>query len=338
MTTVPVRLATRNYAYVQPLATGDVRPNGIDLDLIRTWDALPRVAARTPDLSGGEASFGRYLLGLGAGDRSVIGLPIFLMRGFRHRCFFVHRDSPLRDIRELRGKRVGIHEWPATGNTWARALLREQGVPIPSIQWLMGQVSQGYAPVPKDTLPAGVARAPDDRFLVDMLAGGEIDALVCPWPPAGFYTRGGPVRRLYPDFAQLEQEYFRRTGIYPGHHIVVLRRDLVEAHPEVVPEVYRAFDEARRLTEANFRAIAEILPWLLDELERDTSLLGDDLHPYGVEANRHMIEAFCDEQFAQGLTNQRLDPVRAFAEFERLTTRRVGVSDQAPVADRLRTD
>ena len=319
MTNVHVSLATRNYAYVQPLATGDVAPNGIDLELIRTWDALPRVAANSPDLSGGEASFGRYLLGIAAGDRSVIGLPIFLMRGFRHRCFFVQRDSPLRDLRELRGKRVGINEWPASGNTWARALLREQGVPIPSIQWLVGQVSEGYKPVPKDSLPAGVDRAPDGRLLVDMLASGEIDGLVCPWPPAGFYTPGGPLRRLYPDFARVEQDYFRRTRIYPGHHIVVLRRDLVEAHPEVVTALYNAFDEARRLTEINFRAIAEILPWLLDELERDTSLLGDDLHPYGLDANRHMIEAFCDEQSAQGLTPQRLDPVRAFAEFEELT-------------------
>jgi 4,5-dihydroxyphthalate decarboxylase len=318
MTNVPVTLVTRNYAYVQPLATGDIRPAGINLQLIRTWDALPRVAANTPDISGGEASFGRYLLGLAAGDRSVVGLPIFLMRGFRHRCFFVHRDSPLSDIAELRGKRVGINEWPATGNTWARALLRERGVPIQSVQWLVGQVSDGYKPVPDDSLPAGVERAPAGRLLVDMLATGEIDALVCPWPPAGFDVPESPVRRLYPEFRRVERAYFERAGIYPGHHIVVLRRDLVEAHPQIVSALYTAFDEARQATEANFRAIAEILPWLLDELERDTRLFGDDLHPYGLDANRRMIEAFCEEQFAQGLTSHRLDPACAFAEFEQL--------------------
>jgi 4,5-dihydroxyphthalate decarboxylase len=318
MSNVPLTLATRNYAYVQPLATGDVRPSGVDLNLIRTWDALQRVSAKNSELSGGEASFGRYMLGLAAGDRSVVGLPIFLMRGFRHRCFFVARESQLHEIADLRGKRVGINEWPASGNTWARALLHDQGVPIQSVHWLVGQVSEGYKPVPKDPLPAGVERAPDDRLLVEMLTAGEIDALVCPWPPAGFYTPGSQVRRLYPDFADVERDYFRRTGVYPGHHIVVLRRELVDAHPEVVGALYTAFEEARRLTEANFRSIAEILPWLLDELERDTSLLGEDLHPYGVEPNRRMIEAFCDEQHAQGLTSQRLDPVRAFAEFEEL--------------------
>jgi 4,5-dihydroxyphthalate decarboxylase len=318
MTNLPITLVTRNYAYVQPLANGDVRPQNVDLNLVRTWDALPRVAANSPDVHGGEASFGRYLLGLAAGDRSLVGLPVFLMRGFRQRCFFVRADSPLKAITDLPGKRVGINEWPATGNTWARALLRDQGVDIWSVRWLVGQVSDGYKPVPGDALPPGVERE-SKRMLVDMLAEGDIDALVCPWPPAGFYDAHSQVRRLYPEFACEEQAYYQRTKIYPGHHVVVLRRDLVEAHPEVVAPLYTAFDEARKVTEAGFRAIAEILPWLLSELEQDTRLMGQDLHPYGVEPNRHMIDAFCEEQFAQGLLKTRLDPACAFAEFEQLT-------------------
>jgi 4,5-dihydroxyphthalate decarboxylase len=322
MRQVPVTLITRNYAYVQPLANGDVRADGIDLQLIRTWDALPRVAASSPEVHGGEASFGRYLLGLARGDRSLVGLPIFIMRGFRQRCFFVRRDSSLHELADLAGKRVGINEWPATGNTWARGLLREQGVDIRSIDWLVGQVSAGYKPVPNDPLPAGVRRE-THRLLVDMLVDGAIDALVCPWPPAGFYAPDSPLRRLYPDFVRVEQAYFRRSGIYPGHHLIVLRRDLVEAHPEVVARVYHAFDEARKATESGFRAIAEILPWLLAEIEQDTRLLGEDLHPYGVEPNRRMIAAFCDEQVAQGLTPERLDPAGVFADFEALTASRV---------------
>jgi hypothetical protein len=99
----------------------------------------------------------------------------------------------------------------------------------------------------------------------------------------------------------------------------VLRRDLVDSHPEVVSSVYAAFDEARKLTEATFRAIAEILPWLLDEIERDTRLMGPELHPYGVEPNRHMVRAFCEEQAAQKLTAHPLDPACVFADFEALT-------------------
>jgi 4,5-dihydroxyphthalate decarboxylase len=317
MTDLPVTLITRNYAYVQPLASGDVRVEGVDLSLIRTWDALPRVAAGGPDVHGGEASFGRYLLGLANGDRSLVGLPIFLMRGFRQRCFFVRNDSPLTELAELGGKRIGINEWPATGNTWARGLLRDQGVDIRCIDWIVGQVSEGYKPVPNDALPPFVRRE-ETRRLVDMLVAGDLDALVCPWPPSGFYEADSPFRRLYPDFARVEREYFTRTGIYPGHHIIVLKRDLVDAHPEIVRNVYTAFDASRKATEASFRAIAEILPWLLDEIERDTRLMGNDLHPYGVQANRRMIGAFCEEQCAQQLTTHMIDPRCVFADFEAL--------------------
>jgi 4,5-dihydroxyphthalate decarboxylase len=240
------------------------------------------------------------------------------MRGFRQRCFFVRADSDLRELSELRGKRVGINEWPATGNTWARALLRDQGVDTFEIDWLVGQVSAGYKPVPNDPLPPGVRRDAD-HLLVDLLRDGAIDALVCPWPPDGFYDASSGLRRLYPDFASVERAYYRRTSIYPGHHIIVLRRDLVEAHPESVGAVYDAFDEARKVTEASFRSIAEILPWLLEEIERDTHLIGDDLHPYGIGPNARMIAAFCEEQAAQKLTSNRLDPESVFAEFEALT-------------------
>jgi 4,5-dihydroxyphthalate decarboxylase len=318
MRAIPVSLATRNYDYIQPLAMGDVPTDGLELRLTRSFDALQRVMAETGELDGGEVSLSRYLQRQAKGDRSVVGLPIFLMRGFRQRTFLVRRDSPFRDVTELVGKRAGINEWPATGNTWARAVLRERGVDIWSLRWLMGQVSAGYKPVPDDALPVGVERAPSDSLLVEQLIAGEIDALVCPWPPPPFYERDSPIRRLYEDFAPVERAYFRRTGVYPAHHCVALKRPLVEAHPALVGRVYRAFDEARRQTMQNHRELAETLPWLLAELEEDTALIGQDFQPYGTRENAHMIAAFCDELYAQGLTSERIDPASAFADFERL--------------------
>src|SRR5919202_2289860 len=161
-----LRLITRNYDYVQPLAMGDVPSDGLAIELTRGFDALVRLPE--PVFDGGEMSLSRYLQAFADGDRSLVGLPIFPMRGFRHRCFFVRRDSPYADLPDLAGKRVGINEWPATGNTWARALLREQGVDLRSVRWLVGQVSAGYKPVPDDALPRGVERAPAHQLLVDL--------------------------------------------------------------------------------------------------------------------------------------------------------------------------
>lgn len=315
MANLAVTLATRNYDSVQPIAMGDVHVDGLDLTVQRSFDALTRLS--DPSLQGGETSFSRYLQALARGDNSLVGLPVWPMRGFRQRTFFVRDDSSMTDVAELAGRRVGINEWPATGNTWARAVLRERGVDIWSIQWLVGQVSVGYKPVPPDKLPKGVERAPDDRLLIDMLVGGEIDAVCCPWPPAGFYDPGARFRRLYVDFKSAERDYYRRTGVYPGHHIVVLKRGFVDRHPEAVGKVYRAFDESRRQSLATHRALAETLPWLLAELEEDATLMGPEIQPYGVAENHHMVAAFCDELYAQGLAAEPIDPSLPFAEFER---------------------
>ncbi|MCA1644293.1 MAG: hypothetical protein LC797_02105 [Chloroflexi bacterium] len=218
-------------------------------------------------------------------------MPIFLMRGFRQRCFFVRTDSPLRAVSDLRNKRVGINEWPATGNTWARALLRDQGVDIWSVRWLVGQVSEGHKPPPNDPLPSGVERE-SKRMLVEMLAVGDIDALVCPWPPTGFDDAHSQVRRLYPEFVREEQAITSAPEFTLDTTSSFSGVTWCDAHPEIVGALYRAFDEARRFTESSFRATAEIVPWLLSELEQDTRLMGQDLHPYGVAPNRHMIEAF----------------------------------------------
>lgn len=311
-----INLAVRNYDSVQPISLGDVRSDAVDVRLRRGFDALIRTD--DPEMDGGERSFSRYLQALAQGDRSVVGLPVFPMRGFRQRCFFVHKESALRDVADLAGLRVGINEWPATGNTWARAVLRERGLDIWSIRWLVGQVSVGYKVPPDEPLPTGVGRQSSDRLLVDMLAAGEIDALCCPWPPPEFYEPNSPIRRLYPDFRRVEQEYFSRTGIFPVHHIIVVKRAWVDRYPERVGAVYRLFEESRSYSLQTHRSLAETLPWLLAELEEDTRLMGADIQPSGLQENRVAVAVLCEELYAQGLVPRRLDPLSAFAEFESL--------------------
>jgi 4,5-dihydroxyphthalate decarboxylase len=318
MSRLPLTLAARDYDYLSPLAMGDVEIEGVDLTLIRAFDALPRVV-KEPEIDGGETSFSRYVQGMVRGDRSFIGLPVFLMRAFRHRCFFVRRDSDLADVTDLAGKRVGTNEWPASGNTWTRAVLRERGVPIERVRWLVGQVSPGYKPVPPDALPAGVQPAPAGSTLVDLLLEGQIDALMCPWPPEGFYDQGSRIRRLYEDYRTAEREYYRRTRVHPAHHVTVLKRELVERNPWVVRAVFNGLDQSRRRSEQNRWELSETTPWLLAELEETAALMGKEFQPDGLsDENRHMIAAFCEEQYAQRLIPEPIDPKSVFAEYEKL--------------------
>ncbi len=313
-----VTIATRDYDYVAPLAFGDVTVDGVDLRVLREFDALRRFAGDLA-IDGGEASFSQYLRRVASGDRSLVGLPVFIMREFRHRCFFVRRDSDMTGVAHLRGKRVGTDAWGASGNTWSRAILRGEGVPLDGIGWFVGPVNPGEAPADAGSLPPGVAATPGGRPLGEMLLAGDLDALMCPWPPRGFGDPGSGLRRLYSDYQSVEREYYRRTRIYPGHHVIVLRRAFVERHPGAVAPIFRAFVRAREVSEHNHRVLHETSPWLLADLEEQSALMGPAFRPYGYRENRAMVAAFCDEQFAQGLIREPLPPDTLFSDFERLS-------------------
>ena len=318
VTNVPLTLAIRDYDYIAPLATGDVAIEGVDLTLIRSFDALVRVA-NDPAVNGGEASFSRYVQRLAGGDRSLVGLPAFVMREFRHRCFFVRRDSGLADVVDLAGKRVGTDQWPASGNTWSRALLRERGVAIENISWLVGPVNPTSQPPPAtDVYPDKVQPALPGRPLREILLDGEIDALMCPWPPDGFYELDSQIARMYPDYRAAERDYYRRTGIFPAHHLVVLKRELVERQPQLVRAVYDALVEARERSERTHQVLAETSPWLLADLEEQAVLMGPDFRPYGLRENYQMVAAFCDEQYAQRLIQGPITPEEVFGDFMRM--------------------
>lgn len=316
MPMLPITLATRDYDFVAPLATGDVAADGLDLTLIRAFDALQRVAG-DPAVQGGEASFSRYVQRFAAGDRSLVGLPLFVMREFRHRAFYVRRDSPLRTIGDLAGRQVAMDGWPNSGNTWSRALMREEGVPLDRVRWLVGRVHARDAAPPADALPRGVVLSP--RPLRDLLRDGELDVLIWAWAPEGLYEPDGPFRRLFEDYRAAEQAHYRRTRLFPAHHLVVLKRDVVDRHPEVVRAVYTAFEAARARAADNRWKLHESSPWLLDDLETQARLMGPSFEPYGLgEENRRMVARFCEEQHAQGLIPRPLDADSVFAEFRAL--------------------
>ena len=323
MAPLPLTLATRDYDYVQPLALRDVVPDGIELTVIRAFDALERFLME-PDIDAGEISFSQYLRRVAAGDHSFVGLPAFVMREFRHRCLFVRRGSGLSNVTQLAGRRVGVDAWAATGNVWTRAILREAGVSLDGVRWIVGAVNLEDRPVSSEGLPSHVGVAPRGRALGEMVAAGDLDAMMAPWPPTGFGAPDSPLARLYIDYRAAEREYYRRTRIFPGHHIVVVRRALVDKHPWIVQSVYDTLVRARARSDANHRVLHESSPWILADLEEQSALMGGGFQPYGYRdpENRAMVAAFCSEQFAQGLIPKPLDPDVLFADFLHLTPSR----------------
>ena len=312
---VPIRLMTKDYDHVAPLACGDVVPAGIDLSFERdTPNALDRTLSDS-SFDAGELSLSRHMSRLARGDMSFLGIPVFPSRAFRQRCFFVRSDSGLHSFEQLAGKRIGCNEWPATGNTWSRAILRHHGVRIEEISWRVGTIDGAPSNRPQGELPPHV-EAVTDKTLLSMLLAGELDALMCPNPPKGFYAAGSPVVRLIRDYRQAEREYYRQTGIYPAFHIIGVRRPVYERHPWVLRSLFQAFDQGKARWQASRKQLADTTPCMLAEIEDTVALFGEDWSPYGIEPNRKVVQGLCEEQFAQRLNAQRLDAAIAFAEFE----------------------
>jgi len=309
-----ITLLMRDHDYLAPLYGGDVVPDGIRLTIDR---ATPMAQAYTDaSIPAAELSFSRYLIGLSRGDRTFVGIPFFPIRAFRHRCFFVRRDSGLTDLKQLQGKRIGTNGWQDSGNTWTRALLREQGVRLDQIQWMVGPVDDQGPVNPQGEFPPHVRPAPSGRVLRDMLLSGDLDALVCPLPPKGFYAHDSKIVRLIPNYRQAEQAYYGRTGIFPPHHIVGVRRDVFERTPQVAAALYHALDRSRLVWQQRRLYYAELTPWVLAEIEETAALMGEDWKPSGVRANRKGIGGLCEEELAQGLITRPIDPEVVFAEFE----------------------
>jgi 4,5-dihydroxyphthalate decarboxylase len=323
MTKLQVTLVIKDYDHLAPLACGDVVAADLDLTLDRdTPGAIDRVMT-DESIQVGELSFSKHLIRLSRGDRSWVGIPIFPTRAFRQRCFFVRADSGLRDLTDLAGKRIGTNGWPDTGNTWSRALLRDKGVRLDEIRWWVGPVDGPPSGHPGGELPPFV-QAATDRSLRQMLLDGELDALMCPHPPNGFYAPRSPFARLIPDYRRVEQDYYQRTRIYPTHHIVGIRRQLFESEPGLARSLFTALDASQQRWQAGRRELTETSPWLLADIEDATALMGADWCPNGIEANRHVIQALCEEESAQGLVSNPIEADSVFAEF-------AGVAHHAPL-------
>jgi 4,5-dihydroxyphthalate decarboxylase len=310
-----IHLGLRDWDHLVPLVSGQVTAPGFTLR-VDTRDNTPDVLA-DPNLDGGETSFSRYVQARAAGDDRLVGIPAFVMRGFRHRCVLVRSDSPLTRLSELDGKRIGLTGWPDSGNTWTRALLRAEGVGIGSVDWRVGPLvvgESGKDRLGSRPLPPNVSVLDESRSLEGELAEGRLDAVLTPFMPSELFTRDSRFRHLLADHANAERAYWKRHGFVPGIHLVTLRREVAEAHPELPGALLAALEQSKRRWVQRRRVLADTTPWLLRELTESALLFGDDWMPYGVEDNTAMIRAFCEELRAQDVCREPIDPAALFPE------------------------
>jgi 4,5-dihydroxyphthalate decarboxylase len=263
---------------------------------------------RHAEFDAAEMSMSSYILRRSRGDEAVTAIPVFTSREFRHSCLWVRADAGIESPTDLRGKRMGVPEYQLTAPVWVRGFLSDDyGVRPADLRWYCGGLYQpGRVEKLRVNLPGLDLQAiSPDQTLSQMLLDGELDAIMGPRPPHGF--PGPRIRRLFPDFRAVEADYFKRTGVFPIMHTVVIRRDVLEREPWVARSLYDAFSESKRRAMAELTdpvVLATTLPWQIAELEATQALMGEDYWPYGLEPNRKAIETLVRYSCEQGLAER----------------------------------
>jgi 4,5-dihydroxyphthalate decarboxylase len=306
------------------LQNGSVSAEGINLNFVMMHAGeFQRRQARNAEFDASEFSLSTHTILLSQGDHRLIGIPVFPSRRFRHSDIYISTRSGIREPKDLIGKRVGAMEYQQTAGVWLRGILEDEyGVAAEQIEWYFGGYHEpkNYTERVPVSLPPNVRTVTisNQQSLDQMLDRGEIDALIGATPPPSFRKRSPNVARLFPDFKDVELAYFKRTGIFPIMHMVVLKRDIYEKNPWVAASLYKAFVRAKiqGMRHMEFQYGGGLfcsLPWLWSHLEETREQMGSDPFVYGLEENRAVLEAFLKYSYRQGMITKPLTVNELFA-------------------------
>ena len=315
MPDLKLTMACGPYDRTQGLRDGTIRAEGIEINYVAMqpaeifWRML-----QYQEFEISEMSMSNYITCVDRGDAPFIAIPAFPSRVFRHGFIFVNADSGINEPKDLIGKRCGVPEYSQTAAVLGRAILQHEfGIMPNQLEWVQSRIDRLRKPLPPDIR---LTQAPTGRELSDMLERGEIDALITGNNPESFRRSSPKVKRLFPQYREMERDYYKRTGIYPIMHTVVIRRDVYDRHPWVALSMYRALCAAK---ERCYRLLMETgspkatFAWLQAMIEEEQALFGKDWYPYGVETNRKSIDALLQFNHEQGLTDRRLTVEELFA-------------------------
>jgi 4,5-dihydroxyphthalate decarboxylase len=320
MANLKLTIACWNYDRTRPLIDGRVKPDGIDLDIqiLRPRQSFQRMLD-DQEFQASELSLASYTTLKARGQCPFVAVPVALSKIFRHSCIYVRKGAGIEKPEDLRGKRVGTSQYSSTGLCFMRGFLQhDYGIKSEDMHWFMGGLNTF---VEQPLIPLNLPQAIKLDFLSGhqtlekMFAAGELDALLSLYIPKMFLDGSPQMTRLWPNFKQVEQDYYRRTRIFPIMHAVVVREDVHREHPWVAKSLYKAFCEAKAIaTEGLYDtdALHLALPFLIDHVEETWRVFGKNFWPYGVEANRPTWEAIGRFVHEQGLAPRVVTPEELF--------------------------
>jgi 4,5-dihydroxyphthalate decarboxylase len=320
MARIEVTFACSDNDRTRAIVDGRVTMEGCDVTclVLEPAEMFGR-ACRYAEFDITELSFSSYMRMVAMGDSPYVGVPVFLSRAFRHSSFYIRTDRGIRAPADLAGKTVGVPEYQMTAALWLRGMLQDDyGVKPTDIRWRTGGQEQ---PGREERMPVsieGLDLEPiaEGKTLSAMLAAGEIDAMLSARTPSVYLKRAPNVDRLFPNYKDVEQAYFKKTGYFPIMHVVAVRRSLAQKYPWLPASVYKALLESKAIGLEKLTNLAQLcvaLPWMEAAAAETKTLMGADYWRYGVKECRHEIDVMTRYAYEQGLTGRKLTAEELFA-------------------------
>lgn len=308
-------LACGEYEIVRALMDGSVKPDGIELTVltemtsdIRHWRMI-----RGREFDVAELSMSNYLAAKFRGQ-AFSAIPVFLHRRFRHGFTFINMDKGIHKPTDLIGRKVGLRNFSATSNLWIRGILEHEfQVPHKKILWYKQDEEEVELNLPKEI---SVQKIPPGKSVERMVAEGELDALIHPELIQPILDRDPRVGRLFPNYKELEIDYYKRTAIFPIMHTTAIKQEIVERYPWVQTSLFQAFEKAKEIAYKRMENPRRVpLAWFRHALEEQEELLGRDPWAYGLgEANRKNLDTLMQYSYEQGFIGGKLALEDLFAE------------------------
>ena len=259
--------------------------------------------ARKTEFDVCEENVGAYFI---ARDQKhpITAIPVFLHRRFRHGFVFINAAAGIKSAKDLIGKQIGGTNFMPAGNIWMRGILEERyGLPHRTITWITDRSEDIAFDAPSDLR---IEMQKSAKSLNDMLADGDIPAMISPTIPRPFVLGDKRVARLFPDYKQVEIDYYRETGIFPIMHVTTIRQEIVDKYPWVTTNLVKAFEASKQLAYQRVKNPRMVpLAWVRTAVEEQQDILGPDPWQYGLtDANRKNLETIQRYVHQQGMVSK----------------------------------
>jgi 4,5-dihydroxyphthalate decarboxylase len=301
-----LKSVTRTQGNNAALKDGTVRPRTFEFDFV---EVDPLIAAFRRMVRGAEfdiceMAITTYICARAYG-KPMTAVPIFPVRAFHHGAILVNSKAGIASPKDLEGKRVGVNRgYTVTTGVWARGILqKEYGVDLSRITWVLS----GDEHVAEYRPPANVVPIEPGKKMEDMLASGELPAAI------GADVKSPDVKPLIPNALDAGLASLRRDGRYPINHTVVIKNELLAAHPELAADVFDAFARSKRAYLERLKAGAIAKPTEVDEVYRRVMEITGDPLPYGIAPNRKVLEELIGHAAQQGIITQPVTVEELFA-------------------------